>query len=104
MPENVKPAASNGGHQIIITEWKPYSKNTLVGFFSATLPSGLILHDLMLHDRNGARWVAFPSREWKDAQGEKQYARFIEFRDRPAADRFRDAVLDALDRHLEQLQ
>ena len=101
--ENTKPAGGNGGHrEIVITAWKPYSKNTLVGFFSATLPSGMILHDLMLHQKDEARWVAFPAREWVNAQGEKQFARFIDFSDRRTADRFRDAVLDALDRHLAE--
>jgi hypothetical protein len=55
----------------------------------------------MLHERNGIRWVAFPAREWKDAEGNKQFARFIEFRDRATADRFRDAALQGLDRHME---
>lgn len=104
MPENEKPAGGNGGHRsttLQITAWKPFSKGTLKGFFSATMPSGLVFHDLMLHEKNGARWIAFPAREWRNALGEKQFARFIEFRDRRTADRFRDAVLDALDRHLE---
>jgi hypothetical protein len=102
--QNPKPAEGNGGHQnnITIADWKPHSKNTLVGFFSATLPSGLVLHDLMLHERNGARWISFPAREWKDARGQRQFARFIEFSSRAASDRFRDAVLAALDKHLAE--
>lgn len=104
MPENVKPAEDNGGHrEIIIRDWKPHSKNSLRGFFAASLPSGLVLRDLMLHERGDARWIAFPGREWANAQGEKQYSRFIEFADRRTADKFRDALLDALDKHLEQL-
>jgi hypothetical protein len=86
---------------IVISDWKPYEKNSLRGFFTATLPSGLVFHKLMLHERNGARWIAFPAREWVDAQGKKQFARFIEFTNREAADRFRDQVLAALDRYLE---
>jgi hypothetical protein len=60
-----------------------------------------VLHDLMLHERDGTRWISFPAREWKNAEGEKQYARFIEFSSRAVADRFRDEVLAALDKHLE---
>jgi hypothetical protein len=101
MPD-AKPAARNGGHrEIVIAAWRPHRKNSLVGFFTATLPSGLVLHDLMLHERNGARWISFPAREWKNAQGEKQYARLIGFSSRAADDRFRDQVLAALDKHLE---
>ena len=99
--KNVKPAASNGGHrEIIIADWRPHEKGSLKGFFRATLPSGLTLNGLMLHERDGARWLGLPAREWTDQQGEKQYAKIIEFIDRPTANKFRDAVLDALDRHL----
>jgi hypothetical protein len=102
MSQDAKPAAGNGGHrEFQITAWKPHLKNSLRGFFTAILPSGLVIHDLMLHERDGARWIGFPAREWKDAQGEKQYARFIEFSSRAATDRFQVAALEALDRHLE---
>ena len=101
MPENAKPAGANGGHrEITIADWRPHSKGTLVGFFSATLPSGMILHNLMLHEKGEARWIGLPAREWTNDQGERQYAKLIEFRDRAAADRFRRGVLDALDQHL----
>jgi hypothetical protein len=98
MPD-AKPAGDNGGYrEIVIADWKPHDKNTLKGFFTASLPSGLVFHDLMLHEKSGTRWIAFPGREWKSSQGNRQYARFVEFRDRATADRFRDAVLAALDR------
>jgi len=43
--EKAKPAEGIGGHrEIRISDWKPHSKNTLVGFFSAALPSGMVLH------------------------------------------------------------
>jgi hypothetical protein len=105
MPEQAKPAGGNGGHrEIIIADWKPHEKNTLKGFFTASLPSGLVFHDLMLHERNGARWIAFPAREWKDAEGNRQFARFVEFSSRKAGERFRDQVLAALDKHLAEVQ
>ena len=86
--------------EIVVSDWKPCEKNTLRGFFSATLPSGMVLHRLMLHVKGESRWVATPSREWSDPQGQKQFAKLIEFTDRATADRFRDAVLDALDKYL----
>jgi hypothetical protein len=99
MELHVKPAMPSGGHQeIVITDWRPHQKNSLRAFFSATLPSGLILHDLMLHEKDKVRWVGFPGREWVNQSGEKQYARFVEFTSRAVADRFRDALLAAIDR------
>jgi hypothetical protein len=100
MFENAKPAAGNGGRAIVISDWKAHEKNTLRGFFTATLPSGLELHNLTLHEKNGSRWIAFPARGWKDSEGKTQFARFITFRDRDTADRFRDTMLEALDRYL----
>jgi hypothetical protein len=105
MAGEAKPAArvhDGGDRGIVVSGWRPHEKNSLKGFFSATLPSGLVFHDLMLHSRDGARWIAFPAREWKDANGEKQYARFVEFSSRAVADRFKDQVLDALDKHLAE--
>jgi hypothetical protein len=99
MESSAKPAISIGGHrEIVITDWRPHPKNSLVAFFSASLPSGLILHDLMLHQKDKVRWVGFPGREWVNQAGEKQYARFVEFTTRAVADRFRDALLAAIDR------
>jgi len=89
--------------EIVIGNWRPCSKRSLVGFFSAKLPSGMVLHDLMLHERNGSRWISFPAREWVNGGGEKKYVRLVEFTDRATADRFRDAVLSSLDRHLGEL-
>jgi hypothetical protein len=54
----------------------------------------------MLQERNEARWIAFPAREYKDDRGERQFARFVEFTSRDASDRFRDQVLAALDKYL----
>jgi hypothetical protein len=62
-----------------------HEKKSLRGFFTATLPSGLVLHDLTLHERNGERWIGFPAREWINAKGEKQYTRFAEFASRAGA-------------------
>jgi len=74
--QNVRPAAANGGHRdILISGFRPHQKNSLKAFFTATLPSGMVLHDLMLHERNGVRFTGFPARERTD-QGERQTARF----------------------------
>lgn len=106
MSADAKPAAAqivNGGHRRIqIADWRPHEKNTRKGFFTAILPSGLVLHDLMLHERNGSRWIAFPAKEWVNAAGEKQFSRFVAFASRDVADKFRDAILAALDRHLAE--
>jgi hypothetical protein len=101
--QDAKPAApDSGGHRsIIITAWKPHVQNTLRGFLSVNLPSGMTIHNLTVHAKGEARWVGLPAREWTNGQGVKQYSRLIEFADRQTANKFRDQVLAALDTYLE---
>ena len=84
---------------IAIRNWKPLQKNTLRGFFTIELPSGMIIHEVMLHEKGHSRWIQFSAREYADKEGQKQYRRFIDFSDRSVADHFRDLVLAALDQH-----
>jgi hypothetical protein len=62
----------------------------------------MILHSLMLHERNGTQWIGLPAREWTSGQGVKQFAKLIEFRDRAAAARFQNQTLAALDEYLQR--
>jgi DNA-binding cell septation regulator SpoVG len=87
---------------IRISNWRPIGKNTLVGAFTVHLPSGLIIHDVMVHQKETGRWIQFPSREWTNQQGERQFMRFIEFDSRERSDAFRDLTLSALDAFLEK--
>jgi|SRR6516162_473803 hypothetical protein len=104
MPQ-AKPAGVTGGNRsILITAWKPHSKNTLTGFVSCVLPSGMIVHGLTIHRKNDARWVGMPSKEWINDQGAKQYTPILEFTTRIIAGKFRDGVLAALDQYLLEQQ
>jgi hypothetical protein len=80
-----------------ITLFKPYQKNTLMGFIDIEAPSGLIIHGCTLHQKNGSRWVGLPSKQFKKDDGSSGWTPVIEFATRDAADRFRDAVLEAFD-------
>jgi hypothetical protein len=85
---------------IVITDWKPqpHQMGSLQGFFSATFPDGLILHGLTLHRKGVVRWIGLPAYKW----GIEQYKNIIGFCDRRTADRFRDAVLAALDKYFDE--
>jgi hypothetical protein len=96
-------ATASNALPIAISAWRPYQKNTLRGFFSATFPSGLVLHGLMLHESEGHRWVTFPMRELLDRRGKKQFAPLFGFRTRTAAQRFQCSVVKAINRHLANL-
>jgi DNA-binding cell septation regulator SpoVG len=83
-------------NSILIKEWRAYQKNTLQGFFSVTLPSGLVIRDLTLHTKGDSRWVGMPAKAYKK-DGVESWVPVIEFVDRQTANDFRDAVLEALD-------
>jgi hypothetical protein len=76
-----------------ISNSKRINKNTLIGVFDLELPSGLKINGCMLLEKNGKRWVGFPSKEWTKPDGTKSYSPLLEFTAREIADRFQGAVL-----------
>jgi hypothetical protein len=107
MQKNGKPGAANAGHQhqkLQITGFRPLSKNTLRAVFSVLLPSGLEIHGVMLHEVLGQRWIGWPGKPYTKTSGKQTYVRIIDFHSGEIADRYRDAVLAALDEHLREAQ
>jgi hypothetical protein len=98
----IPQSAGRAAGAIQITRWQPHEKGSLKGFFSVTLPSGLVLRRCMLHQKGDARWIGFASREWTDGHGIRQFDPIVEFRDRGTADRFKNSILTELDEHLRR--
>lgn len=82
---------------ISIRNWKSFTSGALQGFFSVELPSGIRIHKCQLFEKNGKRWIGLPSEKFEGRDGQKKYTALVEFGNRDAADRFRDAVLSALE-------
>jgi hypothetical protein len=76
-----------------VTNAKQLRKGTLLGFFDLEMPGGLIVRGAMLFEKNGKRWVGFPSKEWTKQHGTKGYSPLLEFADRSISDKFQAAVL-----------
>ncbi len=76
-----------------LTNPRYIGKNTLLGSFDLELPSGLKINGIMLFEKNGKRWVNFPSREWVRPDGTKSYSPLLEFASRGVADKFQAQVL-----------
>ncbi len=83
-----------------LTNAKVLRKGTLIGFFDLELPSGLKFNGCMLFEKNGKRWVGFPSKEWVKADGTKSYSPLIEFTSTDVRDRFQAQVLPLAERAL----
>ncbi|MGA8760157.1 MAG: hypothetical protein WB611_28325, partial [Stellaceae bacterium] len=94
---------------MIASDWRAVEKATLRGFFTLALPSGLIIKDCSVHEKNGRRWVGFPARVQVDIEGRVRrdpatgkvlYAQVIDIAGREQRDRFQVAALTAIDEML----
>jgi hypothetical protein len=94
---------------ITASDWRPVVKNSLQGWCVLELsPSGIILRDCSLHERDGARRVALPSKPQLDAEGRHRkdtssgkllWSPVVEIiKDKSARERFQAAALAAIDK------
>ena len=77
----------------IVSNPKPLRKNSLLGFFDLQMPSGLIVRGAMLFEKEGKRWIGFPSKEWVKSDGTKSYSPLLEFASKEIGEKFRKLVL-----------
>jgi DNA-binding cell septation regulator SpoVG len=98
-----RPAARQG--KILRSTSFRNPAGTMLGFISAELPSGMIIHSmkLMVAPR-GRRWIAMPAEKRVDSDGKPVigpdgkplYHQLIEFRDKATSKWFRDQILELL--------
>ena len=89
---------------VLIREWRPMRKNTLLGFAKIELPSGLIISDVTILTGERGPWASPPSKPMvgrdgvvlKDDAGKLRYSPVIEFASKEVRNRFSAAVVDAL--------
>jgi hypothetical protein len=93
------------------TNWRSLAKNTLKGFLDLELPSGLVLRECSLHERDGKKWIGLPGKPQidrdgkvrKDASGGKAlYVNVVGFATKEARERFRAAAIVAARKLLGQ--
>lgn len=88
------------------SDWRPLERNTLRGFLTLELPSGLILHECTYHRTvTGAEWIGLPGRPQLDREGKQRkdpdtgkslYVSIVELRGKEQRDRFQAAALAAV--------
>ena len=93
---------------IAASEWRTLVKNSLQGFVVLTLsPSGLVLRDCALHERDGKRWISLPSRPQLDSEGRHRkdpatgkalWLPVVEIKGKAERERFQAAALAAVDK------
>ena len=60
---------STPSSQLVAVNWKPFERNSLLGFLDQELPSGMILRGCQLLQSNGRHWVGLPSKPAVDKSG-----------------------------------
>jgi hypothetical protein len=94
------PIVSRSG--FVVREFKPYSKNSLVGFLVLELPSGLVNRDVMLHEKADARWVSMPAKQY-ERDGERTWAPLVEFSSKEAREEFQASALATFDAYMAEV-
>lgn len=87
-----------------IRDFKEVRRNSLLGFAEIEMPSGLIFHDVAVHQRDGKRWASPASKpmigrdgtQTRAATGKPQFAPIVSFASRERRDQFSQGVIEAL--------
>lgn len=89
---------------LVCTAWRPWRKNTLLGFATITVVEmRLSIKDVAVHQKGESRWAALPARPQirddsvvRDAAGKAQYVSLLEFESSAVREAFSRAVIRAL--------
>jgi DNA-binding cell septation regulator SpoVG len=68
----------------------------LTAFVTLETPSGLIIHDCRVFEKQGRRWIGLPSRSYKREDGSTAYTDIIKFVSKDIYDRFQSEALEAI--------
>jgi hypothetical protein len=83
-----------------VLEFRAFERNTLRGFLSLQLPSGMVIRECCLHKKDEARWISPPARKW-EKNGETGWTNLVDFDSKESRQRFQAAALQAIDEYLE---
>ena len=89
---------------ITVEEFKSLSKNRLRGFARVRMPSGVIFHDVSIHNSNGSWWASPASKPqlnrdgacMRGKDGKIVYTPIVSFASRELRDKFSSAVIEAM--------
>ena len=94
------PPSAPTPKRIEVIAFRELIKNTLRGFLTLSLPTGMVLHDCTYHVREDGRpWIGFPGRQYTGKDGAVAWARIIDFDSHPTGDRFQREALEAAARY-----
>jgi hypothetical protein len=93
---------------IAASDCREVVKNSLQGFCVLALsPSGIVLRDCALHERDAKRWISLPSRPQLDSEGRHRkdpatgkalWLPVVEIKGKAERERFQNTALAAVDK------
>jgi len=64
------------------------------------IPWKLTMHDVKIFEKGANRWIGMPSKEFTNDMGEKKYQEMISFDSESVKNRFRNQIMEAIDKFL----
>lgn len=85
--------------------FKPINKGILLGYADLFVSEfGLEFYNCSLFEKNGQRWVAFPSKETEpDADGKRKFFPYIRFKNKDCSDAFSRAAIQAIAKKMDPI-
>ena len=84
--------------------YKSVNKGSLLGYADLFVPkTGLEIYGCTLHQKEGRRWINFPSREYSDETGEKKYAPIVRFREKAHMEGFTKVAKEAIEKKCAEM-
>jgi len=88
---------------MIASDWRSVVKGTQRGLCTIKTASGLRIHEVRLHERDGERWVALPGKYWKKENGTSVWISTFNFPDAETKKLFKAQALAAINVMLAEL-
>jgi len=85
-------------------KFTPYEKGTLRGFADVRVPKfGMVFYSLSLHEKEGKRWINFPSKSY-EKEGKKEWLPYFRFENRDHEKHFVEQVKEAINKKIQVTQ
>lgn len=87
-------------------KYTPINKKSCLGIANIFVEKwGIEINSITLHQKEGRRWINFPSRMYEDKETkEKKYMPYFKFRDKELFVKFSEEVKKAIDKKCEEDQ
>lgn len=86
-------------------KYKPVNKGVLLGYADIYVPKmGLEIYGCSFFQKDGRRWINFPSKEYKNDLGETKYASIVRFREASHMEAFTEACKKAIEKKCAEAQ